>query len=213
MSHDVMIERRHDDFTRPGPHAFLRAKNALNAATASVERMRSPNRWLSWSIRRVRSSGDGLNSLREIATASAGSAQISRATLRARGFGLAGRHHVVDETGDARILGVDRAAHHQRGEGALVSHGARHQQAGGAFRNQPQMDEGRGEGRRRGGDDVIAMEQHGGADADRDAVDRGDDRLGVMRQRIEKFDRIGFARRIRTWRCRPSGNPRGRCRR
>src|SRR5580692_10791049 len=28
-------------------HAFLRAKNALNAATASLERIRSPNRWLS----------------------------------------------------------------------------------------------------------------------------------------------------------------------
>src|ERR1700716_4026530 len=27
------------------PHACLREKNALNAATASLERMRSPNRW------------------------------------------------------------------------------------------------------------------------------------------------------------------------
>ena len=31
----------------PAPQPFLRAKNALNAATASVERIRSPNRWLS----------------------------------------------------------------------------------------------------------------------------------------------------------------------
>ena len=37
------------------------------------------------------------------------------------------------------------------------------------------------------GEHVIAMEQHGGADADRDAVDGGDDRLDVVRQRIEKF--------------------------
>ena len=40
------------------------------------------------------------------------------------------------------------------------------------------------------------MEQHGGADADRDAVDRGDDRLDVVRERIKKFDGVGRARRI-----------------
>ena len=34
-------------FTKLRLHAFLREKNALNAATASLERMRSPNRWLS----------------------------------------------------------------------------------------------------------------------------------------------------------------------
>ena len=28
-------------------YAFLREKNALNAATASMERIRSPNKWLS----------------------------------------------------------------------------------------------------------------------------------------------------------------------
>ena len=39
------------------------------------------------------------------------------------------------------------------------------------------------------GQHVIAMEQHGGADADRDAVDRGDDRLDVVRQRIKEFRR------------------------
>src|SRR5439155_5374153 len=64
-------------------HAFLRETKAWNAATASCERMRSPNRWPSWSIRRVRSSGGSRKSLREVATASAGSAPISRATLRA----------------------------------------------------------------------------------------------------------------------------------
>src|SRR6202790_1575165 len=58
------------------------------------------------------------------------------------------------------------------------------------------MDERRGERRRGGGGNIIAMEQHGGADADRDAVDRGDDRLDVVRERIEKFRRVGCARRI-----------------
>jgi hypothetical protein len=40
------------------------------------------------------------------------------------------------------------------------------------------------------------MEQHRGADADRDAVDGGDDRLDVVRQRVKEFDRIGGARHI-----------------
>src|SRR6202163_1102273 len=37
------------------------------------------------------------------------------------------------------------------------------------------------------------MEQHGGADADRDAIDRGDDRLSVVGERIEKLGRVGGA--------------------
>src|ERR1700682_4439104 len=40
------------------------------------------------------------------------------------------------------------------------------------------------------------MEQHGGADADRDAIDRGDDRLGVVGERIEKLRGVGGARRV-----------------
>jgi hypothetical protein len=35
------------DFTIIAAQAFLREKNALNAATASMERIRSPNKWLS----------------------------------------------------------------------------------------------------------------------------------------------------------------------
>src|SRR4051794_27866237 len=81
---DARHKAGHDEgFTGRFAHAFLRETNALKAATASVDRIRSPNRWPSWSIRRVRSSGGSRKSLREIATASAGSAQISRATLRA----------------------------------------------------------------------------------------------------------------------------------
>ena len=37
------------------------------------------------------------------------------------------------------------------------------------------------------GDDVIAMQQHGGADADRKAADRGDQRFLIARERMEKF--------------------------
>ena len=38
------------------------------------------------------------------------------------------------------------------------------------------------------------MKQHGGADADRDAIDRGDDRLDVVGQRIEELGGVGCAR-------------------
>ena len=46
------------------------------------------------------------------------------------------------------------------------------------------------------GEHVVAVEQHGGADPDRDAVDGGDDRLDVVRQRIEEFYRIRRARHV-----------------
>src|SRR5712671_5970521 len=58
------------------------------------------------------------------------------------------------------------------------------------------MDERRRERRRRRGENVIAVEQHGGADADRDAIDRGDDRLDVVRERIEKLRGVGSAGRV-----------------
>jgi len=41
------------------------------------------------------------------------------------------------------------------------------------------------------------MKQHGGADTDRYSVDGGNERLGVMGQRIEEFDRIRSARGVR----------------
>jgi hypothetical protein len=46
ISHDAIIENPYNDFTN-SVQALLREKNALNAATASAERIRSPNRWLS----------------------------------------------------------------------------------------------------------------------------------------------------------------------
>src|SRR5205814_3251164 len=68
------------------------------------------------------------------------------------------------------------------------------QQAGSAFRNQTKVDKRGGEGRRRAGENVVAMKQHCGADADRDAIDRGDDRLDVVGQRIEELGGVGCAR-------------------
>ena len=58
------------------------------------------------------------------------------------------------------------------------------------------MDEGRREGRRLAGKNVIAVKQHGGADTDSDSIDRGDDRLGVMREGIKEFDGVGRSRRV-----------------
>src|SRR6202171_1319770 len=58
------------------------------------------------------------------------------------------------------------------------------------------MDERRRERRRRAGENIVAMEQHGGADADRDTIDRGDDRLDVVGERIKKFCRVGCARPV-----------------
>ncbi len=61
-----------------------------------------------------------------------------------------------------------------------MSHGARHEQAGGGLRNQTEMDERRRKCRRGAGENVVAMKQHGGADADGDAVHRADQRLVVI---------------------------------
>ena len=58
----------------------------------------------------------------------------------------------------------------------------RRQQARCGFRNEAELDEGRRECRVGRGDDVIAMQQHGGADADGKSADRGNERLSVARQ-------------------------------
>ena len=39
------------------------------------------------------------------------------------------------------------------------------------------------------GDDIVAMQQHGGADADRDALHGGDQRLLAARERMQEADR------------------------
>jgi hypothetical protein len=48
VSNHESHRRSGNDSSKPeNAQAFLREKNALKAATASVERIRSPNRWLS----------------------------------------------------------------------------------------------------------------------------------------------------------------------
>src|ERR1700730_11148735 len=58
------------------------------------------------------------------------------------------------------------------------------------------MDEWRRESSSRGGDHLIAMKQQRSANPDRNAVDTGYDRLSIMGQRGQEFDRLGGARRI-----------------
>ena len=110
------------------------------------------------------------------------------------GFGVSGRHHHIDEARLARLVGGKLASHHQHGEGALVAHGARHQQAGAPSGTSPRLMNGVEKVAVCAGEHIVAMEQHRGADADRDAVDGGDDRLDVVRQRIKEFYGVGGAR-------------------
>src|SRR5262249_56013566 len=80
---DNEAERSHDDRQGARTHPALRARKPLKALSASSDCMRSPKCLPSSAKRSAITSCDNRNSRREIATASAGSAQISRATLRA----------------------------------------------------------------------------------------------------------------------------------
>ncbi|MGY3124420.1 hypothetical protein ACVWXQ_008357 [Bradyrhizobium sp. S3.14.4] len=169
------------------PYLFFRFANALNAAIASSDFSRSPNRWASWSMRRVSSSGAARSSLRESRDRLGRQpADIARHLARLD-LGMSRRDHGVDEACRVRLRGGESSPHHQHREGALVAHRVRHQEAGRADRNEPEMDIGRGEGRGVRGKHIVAMEQHHGAHADRGAVDGRDDRLDVEGERIEKF--------------------------
>ena len=162
---------------------------------ASSELSRSPNRWASWSMRRVRSSGGAQQLARGRDRLGRQLADIARHLARLD-LGMARRDHGVDEAGALRLRGSNSASHHQHGEGALVAHRARHQEAGGADRHEPEMDVGRGEGR----GFRPAHSRNGTASrcpCRSRAVDGRDDRLGVVGERIEEFgavrQRLGVA--------------------
>jgi hypothetical protein len=72
-------------------------------------------------------------------------------------------------------------------KGPRMAQAPRRQQARRRFGNEPSLRNGVENDRVVGGDDVVAVQQHGGADADGEAADRGDQRLLVARQRVEKF--------------------------
>jgi len=77
-----------------------------------------------------------------------------------------------------------------------VTDHSRQKQAGSTFGNKTVLNEGRGKRRRRAGDDVIAMEHHGGTDANGDAVDRGNDRLPVVDERLKEDDGVSRPRHV-----------------
>jgi len=82
--------------------------------------------------------------------------------------------------------GAERPAHHQQRKRARLTHQPRGNQAGGRFRHQAEADEGRRKPRFAAGHHVIAMHQHGGAEADRVALHGGDQRCLAARQRVKK---------------------------
>ena len=127
-------------------------------------------------MRATISSGEPRIRRRDTATASAGSAAISLRRLHGLRLDLARRHDRIDQAAGLRLLGVERLAHHQQLEGAPMPHQARRQQARSGLRHQPEADERRREARIGRRDHIVAMQQHGGADADRDALDGGDQR-------------------------------------
>ena len=107
----------------------------------------------------------------------------------ARGFHRLGFDRVrgddgIDQASGFRLVGGERAAHHQQRERARLAHQPRRDQAGSGFRHQAEPDEGRGKARVIGGHHMIAMQQHGGADADRVALHGGDQRQLAARQRV-----------------------------
>ena len=104
--------------------------------------------------------------------------------LQRDGIDRGGFDHFIDDAGFSRLLGRKRVPHHQHLERARIAHAHRRQQARRRFRDQRQLQERRGEGGVGRGDDVIAVEQQGGADADGKAADRGDQRLLVVGQRL-----------------------------
>ena len=127
-------------------------------------------------------------SWRDTATAPAGSAAISRAALQRDIVDCGGIDHGVDDAGLFRLRGRQRPAHDQHREGARMAHAHRRQQARCRFGNEAELEERRRETLLGGGDDMIAMQQHGRADADGNAADGRDQRLSVVRQSVEKFD-------------------------
>ena len=67
-----------------------------------------------------------------------------------------------------------------------MAHAHRRQQGRGRLGNEPELYERRRERCLGGGDDVIAMQQHGHADPDGKPADRGDQRFLAAGQRLEK---------------------------
>ena len=98
-------------------------------------------------------------------------------------------HHAIDEAPLVRGSRVQRFAEQQQRAGALVAEQPREQQRTCRLGHQAQTGERHHESCRTRGDDQVAMHQHGGADADRRTVHRGDQRLLHRRDRRQEARR------------------------
>ena len=83
----------------------------------------------------------------------------------------------VDQPGGLCAFGGKAFAQAKQGKGLLAAEDGGREQAGAGFRHQAEIDEGRAEHGARRGEGQVAMQVERRADADRDAVDAGDDRL------------------------------------
>ena len=95
-----------------------------------------------------------------------------------------------DQPGIERLFGGEALAHAEQRKGALMAHDARREQAGGRFRHQRKVGEGRAEQRARRRECHVAMQMDRRADADRQPVDARDDGFRRRRQRDQEFPDI-----------------------
>jgi hypothetical protein len=99
------------------------------------------------------------------------------------------RHDLGDEARGERLLGAERLAEQQQLGGALVAGDHRQQEAGRGFGHHAKRHEGHLEARIGRGVDQVAVQEHGRADADRGAADRGNQRLLHLRQPADEVER------------------------
>ena len=171
---------------------FLRAKKAAKAARASSDfssslkciasvSMRSET-FSSWLRIRRRGQLDGVR--RQCRDLPRG---LERGIVHRTGI-----DHGVDDAGFFGVRGRERPAHDEEREGPRVAHALWRQEARCRFRNESELEKRRREYRAGRGDDMIAMEQHGRADADGSAADRRDQRLLVPGESMQEIHRDRF---------------------
>ena len=191
---------------------FRFSKKAAIASLTSADSSRSANMALSSFIR------SRISSLRAGAQQPLGLAQrlrrLGRAARRRSRSSLASSSPAaarwLTRPIAMRFIDSERFAEQQIARGAAPAGEPRQQQRARRFGHQAKIDERQREARAVLGDDEVAMEQHGRADAHAIAVDRGDDRDLACRRAREAAATPGFPRRRAA---RPRGNRRDRCRR
>ncbi len=97
----------------------------------------------------------------------------------------------MDQAGSLGVGGRERLAQPEQRKGALAAEQRRAEQARPRLRYEAEIDEGRVKARARRRQRQVAMEIDGRADADRDAVDAGDDRFLRRRQRHQEVVDLG----------------------